>query len=158
MNLVEANLSRANGGLVARFGEHSLGLGEQTIGVRPSLADYVDRRVVLGIRPEDFEDASLADEAAPECVLSAVIEIREDMGPEAYAYFSLGVPPVWRPDVEEAKREDEAGTKPALGAAFVGRLGRETRAREGRPIKLVVDTRRLYFFDPDTGVSIEQAG
>jgi multiple sugar transport system ATP-binding protein len=157
MNLVEADLTRANGALVARFGEHSLRLGEQTIASHPSLAGYVDRRVVLGIRPEDFEDASLADGAAPESVLSAVIEIREDMGPEVYAYFSLGVPPVRRPDVEEAKREDEAGTQPALrGAAFVGRLGRETRAREGRPIKLLLDTRRLYFFDPDSGVAIER--
>jgi multiple sugar transport system ATP-binding protein len=157
MNLVEADLARANGGLVARFGEHSLCLGEQTISDRPSLADYIDRRVVLGIRPEDVEDARLADGAAPESVLSAVIEIREDMGPEVYAYFSLGVPPVRRPDVEEAKREDEAGTQPALrGAAFVGRLGRETHAREGRPIKLLVDTRRLYFFDPDSGAAIER--
>jgi multiple sugar transport system ATP-binding protein len=157
MNLVEADLARANGVLVARFAENSLRLGEETIGARPSLADYVDRRVVLGIRPEDFEDASLADGAEPESVLSAVIEIREDMGPEVYAHFSLGVPPVRRPDVEEAKREDEAGTQPALrGAAFVGRLSRETRAREGRPIKLLVDTRRLYFFDPDSGVAIER--
>jgi multiple sugar transport system ATP-binding protein len=159
MNLVEAELASADGGLVARFGEHMLHVGKRILDARPSLAGYAGRRVLLGIRPEDFEDASLVDRAPPENTLLAVTDIREDMGPEVYAHFSLGVAPVRRPDVEEAKREDEAGTRPALrGAVFVGRLSRETRALEGQAIRLVVDTDRLYFFDPESSLAIEREG
>jgi multiple sugar transport system ATP-binding protein len=113
---------------------------------------------LLGIRPEDFEDTSLVDRPPPESTLSVVTDIREDMGPEVYAHFSLGVPPVRRPDVEEATRENEAETRPAAlrDAAFVGRLSRETRTREGQAIQLVVDTDQLYFFDPESGLAIER--
>ena len=157
MNLVEAQLDREDGGLVARFGEHRLRVGERALGAHPSLAGYAGRQVLLGIRPEDFEDASLVDRPQPESTLSAVTDIREDMGPEVYAHFSLGVPPVRRPEVEEAKSDDEDGTQPALrGSVFVGRLSRETRAREGQAIRLLVDTDRLYFFDPESGLAIER--
>jgi multiple sugar transport system ATP-binding protein len=160
MNLVEAELARADGGLVARFGEHRLRVGKRILDRRPSLADYAGRQVLLGIRPEDFEDASLVNRAPPENTLFAVTDIREDMGPEVYAHFSLGVPPVRRPDVEEAKREDEAGTQPVAvrDAVFVGRLSRETRAREGQGIRLLVDTDQLYFFEPESGLAIEREG
>jgi multiple sugar transport system ATP-binding protein len=157
MNLVEAQLAHEDGGLVARFGDHRLRVGDRTLGARPSLAGYAGRQVLLGIRPEDFEDASLVDRPQPESTLSAVTDIREDMGPEVYAHFSLGVPPVRRPEVEEAKSDDEDGTQPALrGSVFVGRLSRETRAREGQAIRLLVDTDRLYFFDPESGLAIER--
>jgi len=157
MNLVEAELAGADGGLVASFGEHRLRVGKRALDARPSLAGYAGRRVLLGIRPEDFEDAALVERAPPESTLSAVADLREDMGSEVYAHFSLGVPPVRRPEIEEAKREDEAGTEPALGGAvFVGRLSRETRAREGRPVRLLVDTDQLYFFDPESGLAIER--
>ncbi len=158
MNLVEAQLAREDGGLVARFGEHRLRVGEQALDARPSLAGYAGRQVLLGIRPEDFEDASLVDRPQPESTLAAVTDIREDMGPEVYAHFSLGVPPVRRPEVEEAKSEDEAGgTQPGLrGSVFVGRLSRETRTREGQAIRLLVDADRLYFFDPESGLAIER--
>jgi multiple sugar transport system ATP-binding protein len=157
MNLVEAQLAPEDGGLVARFGEHRLRVGERALGARPSLAGYEGRQVLLGIRPEDFEDASLVDRPEPQSTLSAVTDIREDMGPEVYAHFSLGVPPVRRPEVEEAKSEAEEGTQPALrGSVFVGRLSRETRTREGQAIRLLVDTDRLYFFDSESGLAIER--
>jgi multiple sugar transport system ATP-binding protein len=155
MNLVEAELARVDGTLVARFGRHRLRVGKRVIEAHPALALYAGRRVLLGIRPEDFEDAALIDRTSPESTLSAVTDIREDMGPEVYAHFSLGVPPVRRPDIEEAKSEDEATAQPAVqGAVFVGRLSRQTRAREGRPIQLLVDTDQLHFFDPESGLAI----
>src|SRR5207244_1828068 len=61
MNLVEAELAATDGGLVARFGEHALRIGRRVLDARPALAGYAGRRALLGIRPEDFEDATLVD-------------------------------------------------------------------------------------------------
>ncbi len=153
MNLVEAELQRMDGGLVARFGENAL-----QVGARPALGDYAGRRVLLGFRPEDLEDASLAGGAQPGRTLSVVPEIREDMGSEVYVHFSLGVPPVRRSEVEEATAPEEpaAARRTAARSAspFVGRLGRTTGAREGERLELVVDTGRLYVFDRETGEGV----
>src|SRR5919107_650050 len=54
MNLVEATLERANGGMAAKTGEQSIALGDEVLGVRPALKAYEGRQVVLGIRPEDL--------------------------------------------------------------------------------------------------------
>jgi multiple sugar transport system ATP-binding protein len=157
MNLVDAELKQVDGALVACFGEHELRVGETVVTARPSLTRFAGRRVLLGIRPEDVEDAERAADVGPGRTLAAVTDIREDMGNEVYVHLSVGVPRVRRPEVEEAIAEDgaEPGATPTTGAAFVGRLDRETRAREGEPITLVVDTNRLYFFDPVDGQAIE---
>src|SRR6185503_8336169 len=55
MNLVEAELAARDGGLVARFGPHELGVPAEVLASRPALRDYAGRRVVLGVRPEDVE-------------------------------------------------------------------------------------------------------
>jgi multiple sugar transport system ATP-binding protein len=157
MNLVEAELVRDDGGFSARFGDHELRVGERVVAARPALAGYGGRRVLLGIRPEDVEDASLVAEGAARRTLAAATDIREDMGAEVYVHLSLGVPAVRRPEVEEAIAEDAADPGQAVtptAPAFVGRLGRETRAREGEPISIVIDADRLYFFDPVSGLAI----
>src|SRR5438105_6107290 len=65
MNLVQADLARADGSLVVKFGEHDLGIPEEVLRARPALRRFEGRRVILGIRPEHFEDAALVS-AAPE--------------------------------------------------------------------------------------------
>ena len=110
--------------------------------------------MILGFRPEDLEDAALTGGVSPGAVLSTVTDIREDMGSEVYVHFALGVPPVHRSEVAEARApEEEAHARIAARSAspFVARLGRETRAREGEPLELAVDAERLYLFDVETG-------
>ena len=69
MNMIESTLERSNGGLAAVIGSQRLGLGEETLSARPALSSYEGRKVILGIRPEDLEDAELetghARRAAP---------------------------------------------------------------------------------------------
>jgi multiple sugar transport system ATP-binding protein len=160
MNLVEADLVAENDGLVARFGEHALRLGPKALARRPALTGYAGRPVILGFRPEDVEDAMLAGGSAPGASLSTVTDIREDMGSEVYVHFALGVPPVHRTEIAEARApEDEAPLRDAARSAspFVARLGRETRAREREPLELVVDVDRLYVFDLETGDGVYEA-
>jgi len=150
MNLVGADLIRANGELVARFGEHSLRVGEHVLSARPALPRFEGKRVILGVRPEDIEDVRFADGQR----LSAVVDIREDMGSEVFVHFGIGGKPVIGEDVRAAVGEDAAEVK---RSAWVARVDRDTKAEEQRPIELAVDTNRLHFFDIETGDAIYNA-
>jgi multiple sugar transport system ATP-binding protein len=146
MNLIEAEISANGDGLIASFGEHRLRLGRG--------AAAQQGRAIIGIRPEDFEDAALAPAGSPDSTLEVVPEIREDMGAEVYVHFGLGVTPVRRAEIAEAKTTsgDPAQHQPARARSpFVARLGRATGAAERQPLTLAVNVERIYVFDVETG-------
>jgi multiple sugar transport system ATP-binding protein len=158
MNLVGADLRRSNGGFVAEFGEHRLRLDDAVVTQQPALKRHEGRRLILGIRPEDMEDAALVSDAPADRRLSATVDIREDMGSEVLVHFGIGARAVRGKDVAAAvgaealaATEEQAKKK---GGLFVARLGRGTRAREGERIDLLVRTEHVRFFDPDTGLGI----
>ena len=157
MNLVGVDLRRQDGSVFAEFGEHRLAIED----ARP-LERFLDKRVILGVRPEDISDADGAGDAPPERRLRAVVDIREDMGSDVYVHFGVGGPPVRGEDVtaavgEEAIEATEAQVR-EKGNIWVARLGLATRAREGEPVELAVNTSRLRFFDPETGRAIYADG
>jgi multiple sugar transport system ATP-binding protein len=158
MNLVAAELARGNGGYEIRFGDHRLRVAESVLAARPALSEFEGRRVILGVRPEDIEDASLAGDGDR---LGAVVDIREDMGSEVFVHFGVGGTAVQTAEVAAAVGEEaaevaqvEAGAK---GNVWVARLDRDTRAAEGERVELAVDIARLHFFDPETGEGIYRA-
>ena len=67
----------------------------------PALRGFVDRRVVIGVRPEDMEDATLVSDAPPERRITAVIELREALGSDVVVHFVLDAPPAITEDVRE---------------------------------------------------------
>jgi multiple sugar transport system ATP-binding protein len=158
MNLVGGDLERSNGDYVVRFGEESLRLGRETLTERPALAQMEGRRLVVGIRPEDLEDAALASGTPADRRISATVDIVEDLGSEALVHFGVQAPPVRGEDVKAAvgaealEATEEAARR--KGTLFVARLDRATRARAGERIEVAVKTERLHFFDPDTGLGI----
>ena len=152
MNLTEAELGREEGVLVARFGDHRLRIGDDTLARRPELARFEGRKVVVGIRPEGFEDASLVSDAPPDQRLSVVIDLREDVGSDVYAYFS-GVP-AFSPRASEARTETAGSTGPTDTATFIARLSPQTHVREGAHVELLVDQESMHFFNPDTGLGV----
>ena len=158
MNLIGVDLRRSDGGYAAEFGDHSLTIGERVLSARPALKDFEGKRLILGVRPEDIEDAGLAGDAPEGGKLSSVVDIREDMGSEVYAHFDIGGLAVRGEDVKAAVGEEAvevaAATTESKGNVWVARLDRDTRAREGAAIDLVIDTGRLHFFDPETGNAI----
>jgi multiple sugar transport system ATP-binding protein len=164
MNLVQADVARENGELCVRFGEHRLRLADTTLERHPGLRPFEGRPVVLGIRPEDLEDASVR-EAPDGHRLSVVCDIREDMGSEVYMHFNIDAEPVATKEVLEAHVVDapeDAETRIAAeqargsGVRFVARLERVTGAREREPLDLAVDVTRLHFFDPETGLGVDE--
>jgi multiple sugar transport system ATP-binding protein len=136
MNMVNARLTRANGGLVASFGEHSLAIGDEVLTARPALRAYEGGEVVLGIRPEDIEDAAFAAES-PDRTLTVVCTLREALGSEVLVHFAA---------------VDDGST------TFIARVDQLTAARMGEPLQLVVDTSRLHFFEPASGAAIYGEG
>jgi multiple sugar transport system ATP-binding protein len=94
MNLIEASLERGDGGPQVCFGPHRLAIGEKAVREHPALERYLGQKVVLGIRPEHLEDASLARDAAPGSVIGVTVELREELGSEVDLHCAVGVAPL----------------------------------------------------------------
>ena len=157
MNLVEATLERGDDGMTVSFGTTRLALDASLVAARPALAAYDGRSVVLGIRPESLEDASLAVDASPDRRIRARVDLRESLGSEVLVHFSVDAPPVLTEDTRELSRDLDTGgviTHHEERTTFVARLDPRTEAQERRDIELAVDTTRLHLFDPDTGQGI----
>ena len=159
INLVEAQLESANGSLAVEFGGHRLTVDEQAARNRSGLKDYVGRTVMLGIRPEDFEDASLEPDTPPDRRLKVVPDLEEPLGSEVLVYFATEATKVVSSavaadvgeDADVSLGGDEEG-EPTTH--LVARVSPRTRIAVGNEVELAVDTSRLYFFDRETRESI----
>jgi multiple sugar transport system ATP-binding protein len=154
MNLIGVDLALSNGNVVAKFGDNTLEVDERVLLKRPGLVAFEGKRIILGVRPEDLEDAAFSGEVPANRLLSAQVDIREDMGSEVYIHFGIAGKAVRGEDVRAAVGEDAAEVAEAKGNVWVARVDRDTTVQEQDKVKLVVDTTRLHFFDPETGDAI----
>jgi multiple sugar transport system ATP-binding protein len=157
MNLVEATLEKQNGGLVAVTGSQRVVLGQETLASRPALQRFEGKQVVLGIRPEDLEDAALA-EGREDQRLQGKVTLTEALGSEVMVHFRVDAPPARTEDVRELAQDKGTEGLTDLhqdsGATMVGRFGARSRVKTGDDIEVAVDTRALHFFEPDGGLGI----
>jgi multiple sugar transport system ATP-binding protein len=160
INLVAARLEQQDGRLAVVFGDHRLTVDDQVVRNRSGLADFVGRDVILGIRPEDFEDATIESDAPADRRLRVVCELTEPLGSEVLVHFNTGAERIISSataadagedaDVSFGTDTEDAGASTRL----VARVSPKSRIAEGSEIELAVDTTRLYFFDPETGSTI----
>jgi multiple sugar transport system ATP-binding protein len=158
MNMLDATV-RSNGGLSATIGDQTIALGAETLASRPGLKDYDGRRVIIGIRPEDLEDAALAPDAPADRRLRGRLELREALGSEIMAHFAIKGAHAETDETRELAHDAGAGDETQVGvregeAVIVGRFGARSRVQQGDGVEAVVDTRALHFFDPETGIGI----
>ncbi|HEY5295615.1 MAG TPA: sn-glycerol-3-phosphate ABC transporter ATP-binding protein UgpC [Gaiellaceae bacterium] len=138
MNLVEATVE----GDAVRFGQYRIPLAT------PPTAD----RVVLGIRPESFEDAAFAP-GRP--TIQVRVEVLEELGSDAHVFFQVDAPPMTAEVLESASESALLAVDRAL---FTARVDARTAATVGGTLELAVDAARFHFFDPQTGERLETAG
>jgi multiple sugar transport system ATP-binding protein len=163
MNMVEATLSRQDGGFVANAGSQSIALDEETLAAHPSLASYEGRELILGVRPEHLEDAALASETPPDRRLRGTVSLKEALGSEVMVHFVIDASPAMTEDVRELAQDTDAIAVRQLSeeraqTTMVGRFGARSRVREGEEAEVAVDTRSLHFFEPETGLGIYDQG
>ena len=115
-----------------------------------SLDGGLPKRVIAGIRPEAFEDATGANPALP--TIDATVEIVEELGPDTHVIFMVDEAPVDVTEVREASGDDVL--LKIEGVAFTARLDPQVRVHVGSTIRLAVDPSRFHFFDPATGLRL----
>ncbi len=111
--------------------------------------------VIVGMRPEDFEDAGLVGDKAHGISFQAKIDVLESMGSEFYAYFVLEGEKVSSRELEELAHDAGAADLPSQeGSQVVARLEAASRVRQGQDAELWFNTEHLHLFDPESGASL----
>jgi multiple sugar transport system ATP-binding protein len=155
MNFVDAALVR-DGGPAVTFAGYRLPVPESLFTARPGLDGYFDRSVILGIRPSDFEDASLADADWPR--IQARADVTEALGTEIHVLFRIDAPPVRHAALGQATAaadgDDAALPLDGGKSLWTARVAARSTIGAGQPVELAVQTSNLQFFDADTGLSI----
>ena len=147
MNLVEGIVE--TGGI--SFAGFRLPLGDGT-----DLSGHEGRRVIVGIRPSDLEDADVWG-VTGSSMLEVQVDITEELGSEVNVLFTIDAPPVTTEEALAAASDEGAEDILPLiteQAQFCARVDARTRARPGERIRLAVDPSRFHFFDPDSGLAI----
>jgi multiple sugar transport system ATP-binding protein len=162
MNLVEASLSRTGDATFVEFAGRRLRVPAEVESARPALAGFRDRSIILGIRPENMDDGALVSSSDRDSRFPVTVDLAEGMGSDVYLHYTIEAPPVFTEDTRELASDiDEKALTDLKEQAserrtsFITRAGPETKARSGEQQEIHVDTRKLYFFDPATGRSIE---
>ena len=154
MNFVTAKLVRDDGAAVT-FADIRLPVPEALLAARPGLESYFGRELILGIRPSDFEDAALADPGWARMPVTA--GVTEDLGSEIHILFSIDAPQVQHHSITQAGAgDDDDAAIPLAGgkSLWTARVAARSTVRSGQPVELAVDTSRMQFFDPESGLSI----
>jgi multiple sugar transport system ATP-binding protein len=157
MNLYEAVVSPEADQV--RLGTQSLTLSEHVLAAHPALRGYRDRKIVVGVRPEELADAALGPPPAPGSTLVADVELVESLGNELQVHFLIDATRA-RSEVTAAasgasEQDGASMLQPAgMKSEGVARTAPRSELKAGSRATFAVDTERLHFFDPDSGSAI----
>jgi multiple sugar transport system ATP-binding protein len=157
INLVESELARSDGHLEVSLGEHRLAVDDQIARNRSGLGDYVGKKIILGIRPEDFEDTNVEPDAPPDRRIKVKADLTEPLGSEVLVHFGTEATGVVSSAAAADVGEDaevRLGEDEDVSTRLVARVSPKSRFALGQEVELAVDTSRLYFFDPESREAI----
>ncbi len=145
MNLYDAVVTISGESGSIQLGSQRLMLAPESLAARPALKAYDSRPIVLGVRPEDFEDASLVQGSIEGRSLPARVALLESLGSEIMVHFALDATPVDSGDPDSAQEPTNAGV-----ANAVGRFHPRSSVRIGEDVTVAVNVENLHFFDVAT--------
>ena len=157
MNFAQASLDRGDSGATVSFAGYQLPVPASVFEAKPGLDGYLGKKIILGIRPSDFEDGAYSD--ASWARFPVTVGVTEELGTEIHAIFTIDAPPVEHASIASASdgssEEDETVTALAGGKSlWTARVSARSAVRSGQQLELAVDTSRLHFFDTASGESI----
>jgi multiple sugar transport system ATP-binding protein len=149
MNLYEGMVVEEGDELAVRLGAQRLALDASVLNRRPALRAQIGQPVVVGIRPEDMEDAAVVTDHPDDQRLEAEVDVREALGAETLMHFGLAVPSVNSGDPDAL---DELGAEDK--SRCTARFSADTEARPGDQIRVNVTTEKMHFFDRSSHLAV----
>ena len=151
MNFVYATVNSSSKGIVLKFGEDEI-LSKDA---PESLNEYEGQQIVLGIRPEAFEDSVYANKKEFSEEINIKVSLLEQLGSDTYIHFYKDINPVQTEAIEEILA-DEGEDISVLGTEtkFIARINPNATIKEGQSVNLAIDPTKLHYFNPETGLSI----
>ena len=131
MNFIDCTLKKKGSDLYIVFGKNEIKLPAEKAN-DPALADYIDKEVIVGIRPECLKDEPVAISSMADSVIDAHVDVTELMGAEIYLYISTD------------------GIDPQTPQNLVARVSPRSTARTGDNIKIALEAARIHIFYKDT--------
>ena len=151
MNFVYATVKISSKGASLTFGEDQIFVKDPP----DSLKDYEGKEIVLGVRPEAFEDSVYANKKEFSEEINIHVSLLEQLGSDTYIHFYKDINPVQTEAIEEILA-DEGEDISVLGTQtkFIARINPNATIEEGKNITLSINPSKLHFFNPETGLSI----
>ncbi len=153
MNIMEGVLSRNGQGLHLALGDQSLAVPDDVLKRRPALDGYLNRKVAVGLRPKDLEDASVVSDHPADQRLRASVLHTEALGFEIIAYFDVDATPVISKEALELT-DEEISAAESSSTRVHARFNPTTTVRAGDTIDVAVTVENAHFFDLESGLAI----
>lgn len=154
MNMVNGHIEGSGEDIDVVFGPYRLKVDPKAIERHPGFENYMNKDLVIGIRPGDFEDARIAGDGAGRS-MDVDVDVTEVLGSETFIHYEVPVAPVVTPEIEELLA-DTGSDISSLGKTtrFSSRVSSDIGIPQGSKATVVVDTSKMHLFDPETGVRI----
>jgi multiple sugar transport system ATP-binding protein len=159
MNLVEATIGRAGERYTATIGADTIVLDDETLAAHPAIRAFDGRMVVLGVRPESLDDASIETDSPSDRRLRGKVVLTEALGSEILVHVAIDAKAALTEELRELEEDvDGAPSESAErnSTIIVCRFNPRSRVQAGDTAEIAVDTRSLHFFDQTTGLGIYQ--
>ena len=152
MNFVYANVGLNKSSIQLNFGNDQIEYKGEKLG---ELKAFENQEIVMGIRPEAFEDGNYANASEFSESIKVSVSLLEQLGSDSYIHFYKDIKPVQTEAIEEILA-DEGEDISVLGdnTKFIARINPNSTVVEGKEIELKIDPSKLHFFDPETGDAI----
>ena len=149
MNFVYANVKGKKGSIELSFGDDKIAYNGPNL---DKLREFENTEIVMGIRPEAFEDSNYANKTEFSESMKVTVSLLEQLGSDSYIHFYKDIKPVQTDAIEEILA-DEGEDLSVLGdnTKFIARINPNSSVVEGENIELKVDPSKLHFFEPENG-------